>query len=152
MIASYKDKSIDPKKLDELNQNLALIIRQIPILQNQKIEHKHHLHKGIWVAVGLFVSCFLLAWGWLSSHQSIEVFKANDIKYRYLKVNGNKNTLKLCQYIDSIYLKNGVDFCHNVEQEEQRLFEQVELLRLAGEREKEAKTLREQAGGFVRKP
>ena len=43
-------------------------------------------------------------------------------------------------------------FSNDVEQEERRLIEQAELLRLAGEREKEAKTLKEQAGHPVRKP
>ena len=77
---------------------------------------------------------------------------ANDIKYRSLKISGNKSVLKLCEYTDSLYRKDGVGFRAGVEQEEQHLIEQANLLRLAGEKEKEAKTLKEQAGSTIRKP
>ena len=98
------------------------------------------------------MTCFLLSWGWLNAHQEKEQFEANDVKYRSLKNSGNKNVLNLCKYTDSLYQKDRVGFSNDVEQEEQRLIEQAELLRLAGEKEKEAKTLKEQAGSSIRKP
>ena len=125
---------------------------QLNIPVKNQIEHKHHLHKGIWIAAGLFVTCFLLAWGWINAHQEKEQFEANDVKYRSLKISGNKNVLNLCKYTDSLYRKDRVGFSSNVEQEERRLIEQAELLRLAGEREKEAKTLKEHAARPIRKP
>jgi hypothetical protein len=113
---------------------------------NTQVEHKHHLHKGVWVSVGLFVTCFLLAWGWISTYQSSEILRANDIKYRYLKISANNNVRKLCYYTDSLYQKDGAGFSSNVDKTEQRLIEQANLLRLAGEKEKEAKTLKDRAG------
>lgn len=143
---------LDPGKLNELTAGINKLQLQLQIPVKNQVEHKHHLHKGIWIAVGLFVICFLLAWGWLNAHQEKEQFEANDMKYRSLKISGNKNVLNLCKYTDSLYLKDRVVFSNRVEQEEQRLIEQAELLRLAGEKEKEAKTLKEQAGRQVRKP
>lgn len=143
---------LDSGKLNEVVSAINKLQLQLNIAVRNQIEHKHHLHKGIWIAVGLFVGCFLLGWGWLNAHQEKEQFKANDMKYRSLKISGNKNVLNLCKYTDSLYLKDRVGFSNRVEQEEQRLIEQAELLRLAGEKEKEAKTLKEQAGRPVRKP
>lgn len=143
---------LDTGKLAELVTAINKLQLQLNIPVKNQIEHKHHLHKGIWVAVGLFVSCFLLGWGWIHAHQEKEQFEANDMKYRSLKICGNKNALNLCKYTDSLYQKDRVYFSSNVVQEERRLIEQAELLRLADEREKEAKTLKEQAGRPVRKP
>ena len=65
---------------------------------------------------------------------------------------GNEWMLKCCYIIDSLYQNDKFGFSDNVEHEEQRLIEIVELLRLAGEREKEARTLKERADRPVRKP
>lgn len=143
---------LDTGKLAELVTAINKLQMQLNIPVKNQIEHKHHLHKGIWIAVGLFVTCFLLGWGWINAHKEKEQFEANDVKYRSLKISGNKNVLNLCKYTDSLYQKDKVGFSNNVEQEERHLIEQAELLRLAGEREKEAKTLKEQAGRPVRKP
>lgn len=141
-----------PAKLQLDTGKLAALVTAINKLQLQlnipvknQIEHKHHLHKGIWIAVGLFMTCFLLALGWINAHQEKEQFEANDMKYRSLNISGNKNVLNLYKYTDSLYRKDRVGFSNRVEQEEQRLIEQAELLRLAGEREKEAKTLKDRA-------
>jgi hypothetical protein len=74
------------------------------------------------------------------------------MKYRSVKISGNAGLVKYCGVTDSLYQKDPVGFSKSVEQEENRLTRQAELLRLAGEREKEAKTLKEQAGRQVRKP
>ena len=65
-------------------------------------------------------------------------YKANDLKYRYLKVADNNAMLKLCRITDSLYQKNEDSFGTGVEQEERRLIRQAEDLRLAGEKEGEA--------------
>lgn len=142
----------DTGKLKELALNVEKLLAQLQTPVKNQVEHRHHLHKGIWVVVGLLVSCFLLGWGWLNSHEEKELFEANDIKYRSLKISGNGGLIKYCYLTDSAYLKDHVGFSNRVEQEEQRLIEQAELLRLAGEREKEAKILKEQAHRSVPKP
>ena len=54
--------------------------------------------------------------------------------------------LKYCSLTDSLYQNDGVGFRDKVEEGERRLIEQAELLRLAGEKEREAKTLKDRAG------
>ena len=152
LITKYLGQALDSKTQAEVNQNMRLLLQQLQLPRKDTVEHKHHLHKGVWVSVGLFITSFLLTWGWLASHQSFETVQANDMKYRYLKNSGNNSILKLCQYTDSLYQKDGAGFSAGVEQVEQKLIEQANLLRLAGEREKEAKTLKEQAGRPVRTP
>jgi len=152
LITKYSGQTLDTKTQAEVNQNMRVLLQQLQLPRKDTIEHKHHLHKGVWVLIGLFVTCFLLGWGWLASHQAFETLQANDIKYRSLKISGNKSVLKLCEYTDSLYRKDAGVFSAGVEQEEQRLIEQAELIRLAGENEKEAKTLKDRAGSIIRKP
>ena len=138
--------SLHTKKLAELEVNMASLLQQLKLPQNNKIEHKHQLHKGIWLSAGLFLVLVLLIWGWLNTYSKLELYEANDIKYRYFKVYGHQSLIKYCAETDSVYLKDRPGFRDSVEQEEQRLFRQLELNRLAWEKESEAKTLREQAG------
>ena len=68
------------------------------------------------------------------------------MKYRSLKIGGNEWLLRYCNLTDSLYQKDGVGFRDKVEEGERRLIEQAELLRLAGEKEREAKSLKDRAG------
>jgi len=90
-------------KLTELSTGINNLQVQLQIPVKNQVEHKHHLHKGIWIAFGLFVTCFLLGWGWLNCHREKEQFEANDIKYRALKIRGNDWILKCCYFADSLY-------------------------------------------------
>lgn len=146
-LADLPDKlSLHTKKLAELEVNIVSLLQQLKVPLNNTIEHKHHIHKGIWLSAGLFLVLVFLIWGWLNTYSKLEQYEANDIKYRYFKVYGNQALIKFCGQTDSLYLKDKSGFREGVEQEEQRLFRQLELNRLAGEKESEAKTLREQAG------
>ena len=133
-------------KLGELSFNVNRLNEQLQKPVSSQIEHKHELHKGFWIAVSLFVICFLLTWGWLTTYKTAELSAANDIKYRALKFSGNEWLLKYCNYTDSLYQKDGAGFRDKVEQEESRLIERAELIRLAVEKEREAKTLKDRAG------
>jgi hypothetical protein len=73
-------------------------------------------------------------------------YEANDMKYRLLKVTGDKGLIKLIYHTDSLYSVNAEAIRNRTIQEEQRLAEQVEMLRLAGEKEKEVKELKRKAG------
>lgn len=143
---------LDTGKLKELTAGIDKLLMQFQTPVKNQLEHRHQLHKGIWVAIGLVVTCFLLGWGWLNAHREKEQFVANDMKYRSLKISRNESLIKYCYLTDSAYLKDQTGFRNRVEQEERRLIEQAELLRLAGEKEKEARTLKEQAHRSVPKP
>lgn len=117
---------------------------QQPLRNN--VEHRHHLHKGIWVAVGLFIAATFFLWEWVDTYQSKKVSEANDIKYRSLKTTGNKSFIKYLYDIDSIYNIKGEAIKEKTIQDEERLAEQVKMLQLAGEKESEAKELKKKAG------
>lgn len=133
-------------KLGELSSGIAGLSKQLQVPLHNRIEHKHELHKGIWVSVSLFLLSVTLIWALLNSYQNNQQFQSNDIKYRYLKIAGNAYVLKLCGITDSLYFKDENSFRTEVELEEQRLIQQAEDLRLAGEKEREAKSLRNRAG------
>lgn len=81
--------SPDAKKLEELTRNIDRLQHQIQaISNNSKVEHRHHFHKGIWIAIALFIISFFLAWGWMNTYSQLKQYEATDIKYRYLKIFG----------------------------------------------------------------
>jgi len=68
------------------------------------------------------------------------------MKYRFLKINDNISLLKITHETDSLYNVSRIDFTSKVVQAKQHLAEQSEMLRLAGEKEKEASELKQRAG------
>lgn len=133
-------------KLVELSSDIAGLNRQLKVPLQNRIEHKHVLHKGVLIAILLFLLSVLLITALVNSYQKSRQLKANDLKYRYLKIAGNNAILRLCNITDSVYQKNEDSFRTGVEHEEQRLIRQAEYLRLAGEKEREAKALKKRAG------
>lgn len=122
--------------------NLHTILTAITSLENQikalpgraKVEHKHHLHKGVWIAAGLLMITIVLSWQWLVQIGETEQFRENDIKYRYLKAYGDREVRQLCHRVDSIYEMRQDDFEDKVLSEEKRQWDWADSLRLAGER------------------
>ena len=133
-------------KLRELSSGIAGLSKQLQVPLQNHIEHKHELHKGFLISISFFLLSVVLIWALLNSYQNNKQFEANDFKYRYLKIADNTAILKICRITDSLYQKNEDSFRTEVEKEERRLIQQAEDLRLAGEKEKEAKSLRNRAG------
>ncbi len=75
--------------------------------------------------------------------QTQKQYEANDMKYRSLKVTGNKSLIQLLYHTDSLYNVKAEAIRKMTVQEELRLAEQAEMLLLAGE--KEAKQLKRKA-------
>ena len=133
-------------KLGELSANIIRLSDQLQKPLNNRVEHKHELHKGFLISIGLFLVTLFLIWGLLNAYNDQKQFKVNDIKYRSLKTGGSISVLKIYSYIDSLYHVDPAGFRSKVELEEQQLMQQAEFLRLAGEKEKEAKELKSRAG------
>ncbi len=156
LVKDVKSFQTEMKKFDEnlkvTNANLSKLTSSLdnhtfqsqPLRNN--VEHRHHLHKGIWVGVILFNISIFLALAWNSSLQTQKQYEANDIKYRSLKVTGNKSLIRVLFNTDSLYNIQGEALRKMTIKEEQRLAEQAEILRLAGEKESEAKELKRKAG------
>jgi hypothetical protein len=139
------------EKMTALMKEMSALSFKLSTPLENNIRHYHHFHKGLLVAVAFFVlsACFL--YGWITCSNAKEQFEANDMKYRFLKMNGNTSLLKLTHDTDSSYFANKNDFARKVVQAEERLAEQAEMLRLAGEKEKEARELMQRAGKSLSK-
>lgn len=132
----------DRSRFSELFESIENLQSTLHAPKQGRVEHKHVLHKGIIISAVLFLLVVGLLVSLFESYKSREKYAANDIKYRYLKLNRNKNLLRLSSDTDSLYQKDPVSFTNEVESEEQRLIQQAEDLRLALEKEKEARILR----------
>lgn len=132
-------------KISELTDSFNNYTFQTGKSGKNNIEHRHVFHKGIWVAVVLFNISILLAIAWNNALQTQKQYEANDMKYRSLKVTGNKSLIELLYHTDSLYNVKTEAIRKMTVQEEQRLAEQAEMLLLAGEKEKEAKQLKRKA-------
>lgn len=98
------------------------------------VEHKHHLHKGVWIAVGLLAITIFLSWQWLEQIGEKDQFRENDIKYRYLKAYGDLKVRQLCHRTDSLYEARQDDFEEKVLSEEKRILNWVDSFQILGKK------------------
>jgi hypothetical protein len=123
------------EKINELTKNVTAINFGSVNKATGQIHHTHFLHRGIWIPILLFIISLFLLYGWINSYNAKNVSETNDIKYRYLKVNGNIGLLKLLYRTDSLYNLNKQLFNKMVAEKEDSLVQQVQS-HLAGEKEK----------------
>ena len=145
MIKLPSQMKIRAEKTSELLKGITTLNFKLDTPKKEHIKHSHHLHKGIWIAVGLFIISLLFLYGWINCSNTKNAFEANDIKYRFLKVNGNPALLKLLYQTDSLYRLDNNSFAKQVVAKEQVLAQQAEQFRLAGEKKKDT-------GVFINKP
>ena len=127
------------EKINGLSEDIrALKVNSGNPMQNQ-VKHVHHFHKQVWLSVSLFIISLLLAYGWVNCSNEKKSFEANDMKYRYWKVNGNTHLLKIIYYTDSLYNKDKDHFIEQVVRSERQISEQENMHRLAREKEKKHK-------------
>lgn len=130
---------VSDEKMTKLLEKIAALNSTLDQPMENQINHRHHLHKGVWVAVGLFLVSLLFLFGWINTSNTKEQFEANDIKYRFLKANGNSHLIELLYHADSLYNLEKEYFTKQVVLKEQKLAEQAKLLQLTGEKKKKQK-------------
>jgi len=106
--------------------------------------HHHHATKTIWIAAALFLIVCLEAAALYETINKLNAYKANDTKYRYLKLQDNTALNKLLTFTDSLYQINGTMRDSVIRREEQNQ-RNLEILRRAIQLEKEAKELKKKA-------
>ena len=84
----------------------------------------------------------------VNTRNSRQVYEANDIKYRQLKVTADTSLLKLLYKTDSLYFIDAEALKKNTIQEEERIAERARLFQLASKKEREAKELKKKAKGY----
>jgi hypothetical protein len=133
-------KSVN-EKIHDLTKNVAAINFGLVNKATGQIHHTHYLQRGIWSSILLFIISLFLLYGWINSYNANNVSETNDIKYRYLKVNGNIGLLKLLYRTDSLYILNKQLFKKMVAEKEDSLVQQMQSLRLAGEKKRRKKAI-----------
>ncbi|HVI49224.1 MAG TPA: hypothetical protein VM802_30435 [Chitinophaga sp.] len=124
---------------ERLSQTMDALSR--PIEQ----KHHHYVSKIAWIAAGLFLVLSLTVCGWYMTHQRLQEFISNDTKYRYLKIQNDKELRQLVRRVDDQVQANPYfmrDSVLKVEEDNQR---RLELLEEALNKEAEAKALRRRA-------
>jgi hypothetical protein len=134
------------EKMSEVIKSASALKFKLDIPLQYNIKHSHHFHKGSLVALAFFVLAAVFLYGWIRCSNLKEQLEANDFKYRFLKMNGGAGLSKITHDTDSLYKLNTIAFTSKVVQAEQHLAEQVEMLRIADEKEKEARELINKAG------
>src|SRR4051794_37234156 len=76
--------SFPDKEMREFSGRLIAGINLLKQPVEQKMIHHHHFHKIIWISVGLFLILCLVLTGWFNTYKKLELYTANDTKYRYL--------------------------------------------------------------------
>jgi phage anti-repressor protein len=89
--------------------------------------------------------------GWYRVDDSLSLYKANDTKYRYLKLNANQSLYKALTSVDSLYIKDEKMREHVLATEE-RNEKAFQLTQRAIQMEKEAKQLKQQVAEEQGKP
>ena len=133
------------EKMNGLMKGISTLNFKLSSPMENNIKHFHHFHKGLLVALASFVLAAVFLYGWIRCNNVKEQFEANNFKYRFLKISGSAGLLKITHDTDSLYNANADDFTSKVVQAEQHLVEQVEMLRLACEKENEARELMRKA-------
>jgi hypothetical protein len=104
-------------KLNKLTQNFSALDNS----KQNRVKHIHHFHDRLWLTVSIYLISLLFAYGWINCHNEKKAFEANDLKYRYWKVNPNKSLLKASYYTDSLYNLDKDGFEKKVLSRERRL-------------------------------
>jgi hypothetical protein len=132
--------SFPENKIGELFERLAKSIGLFEKPVTQKITHHHHISKIIWATATLFLVLCLVSAGWYSTYNKLDYYKANDTKYRYLKLEANRSLGKWLNMLDSLYIVN-TKMRDEVIQKEERKQRDFEIMQQALQMEKEAKEL-----------
>jgi|SRR6186713_3025804 len=116
------------KQVQELSQRLATGIMLLRQPVENKIQHHHHVPKLIWITGGIFLILCLVCSGWYITATAVRQFKANDTKYRSLKLRADPVLLRDLWRLDSVYLADPDRMRGDVEEQERLRQQRLELL------------------------
>jgi hypothetical protein len=146
MKSAVEGISFPTKEMRELSNSMIEVRDRFnrPVINT--VQHHHYFPKIIWLCIGLFVSLAVVCTGWYITANTLTEYKANDTKYRYLKLNSNKSLLELLYATDSLFRTDpGLrDSVIQQEDENQRI---LEMLQKANNMEREAEELKRKATG-----
>ncbi|TXJ27722.1 MAG: hypothetical protein E6Q24_07795 [Chitinophagaceae bacterium] len=138
--------SFQIQEMRELSKAIIEVRDRLNRPVTSTVQHHHYIPKIIWLCIVLFVSLAVVCTGWYMTANTLTEYKANDTKYRYLKLNSNKSLLDLLYRTDSLFRTDAGlrDSVIQQEEENQRIFE---MLQKANSMEREAEELKRKATG-----
>jgi predicted PurR-regulated permease PerM len=129
-------RTISSEKMKELIKSLDAPTNKLNAHVQNTVEHRHHLHKGIWITITLFVVGIFLLAGWINSYNNAKQFRANDYKYRALKTMEDVSLKKVFYNIDSLYKINPEYFEKKVIEKEEIFYKQPDPIQKIVEKRK----------------
>lgn len=130
-------------EMRELSERLLTSVMLLKQPVKQEVIQRHHVPKIIWIAASLFLLLCLVLTGWYNTNNHLKLYKANDTKYRYLKLQGSSTLNNVLGFTDNLYKVDDKMRDKVIEQEEQNQRD-LEKMRRALQMEKEAKELKKQ--------
>ncbi len=109
----------------------------------QEITHHHHAPKVLWATGILFLIVCLVSTGWYQTINKLDLYKASDTKYRYLKLGAEKGLSEWLRIIDKREREDATLRDKVIAKEEENQAK-LETLQKATEMEKEARELKQQ--------
>lgn len=91
------------EQLQDFSNKLSVGIDLLRRPIENKMSHHHHIPKIIWIAACLFLCLSLVCTGWYMTSSTLDQFRANDVKFRYLKLKSSRATQEDINDIDSLY-------------------------------------------------
>jgi hypothetical protein len=125
----------------ELSNSMVTSVALLKQPVQQTIIHHHHTPKIIWVTAALFLVICLVSSGWFITANNLNAYKANDTKYRYLKLQTNQSLSSVLSTTDSLYNKDE-KMREAVLAKEEQNEQDFKMLQRAIQMEKEAKELK----------
>ncbi|OQP44245.1 hypothetical protein A4H97_33370 [Niastella yeongjuensis] len=94
------------RQMEELSGKLVTSVTLLKQPVENKVLHHHHFDKIIIITAVLFVILCLTFCGWYNTSQKIDQYRANDYKYRFLKLKSDPAVHRLLLSTDSLHQNN----------------------------------------------
>ena len=136
-----QNKNFPIKEMEDLTFRLkeAVALFNQPVTNN--VLHHHYVPKIVLIAAGLFLTVCFLSTGWYMTADKLNLYKANDTKYRYLRSYGTKAVQQLLNFTDSLFIVTP-KLREAVLQREQKIQDSIETMLRANDMEQQAIELR----------
>lgn len=134
---SFLEKGLRQLHLDIIT-NTELLKQPV---KKEVIPHSYAA-KAIWIAAALFLILCLMSAGWITTAGKLNMYKANDTKYRYLKLQDNETLNTWLSLTDSLHLMDAT-MRNTVIAKEDENQKNLEIMQKALKMEKEAKKLKQ---------
>ncbi|MEJ7829867.1 MAG: hypothetical protein WKF91_16780 [Segetibacter sp.] len=141
--SDVKKLQFPEKEIQQLSDKLETGIQIFRQPVKQKIVHHHHAPKVLWATGILFLIVCLVSIGWYQTVNKLDLYKANDTKYRYLKLQAEKGLSEWLRIIDKREREDATLRDKVIAKEEENQAK-LETLQRATEMEKEVKELKQQ--------